>query len=96
MELLTIGVLAIVLLSALLTVRHILAKKISLKYIPGPPTSWLYGERHLSYDDSEAYHGLLGNTISFFYQDSVGDMDFGFLKQYGTAWLMSLPFGVSV
>ncbi|KIP03775.1 hypothetical protein PHLGIDRAFT_129943 [Phlebiopsis gigantea 11061_1 CR5-6] len=39
---------------------------------------------------------LLGNIRDYFYQESVGDLDFKYVNDFGTAWRQTSPLGANV
>ena len=41
----------------------------------------------------EANGRLPGNLRDFPYQENVGDLDFEWVNEYGTAWRIGAPFG---
>ena len=66
----------------------------SIRNLRGPPSkTWLLGM--LSEHLETVSHALLGNIRDYFYQESVGDLDFKYINEYGTAWRQTGPLGVS-
>ncbi|TFY55977.1 hypothetical protein EVG20_g9114 [Dentipellis fragilis] len=52
----------------------------SLKYLPGPPSSSFW----------------LGNLKDIQFQDQVGDVEFKWMREYGSAWRISACMGVRI
>nr|ADN06378.1 PAH-inducible cytochrome P450 monooxygenase PC-PAH 4 [Phanerodontia chrysosporium] len=52
----------------------------SIAHIRGPPVK----------------NPILGNIRDFSYQENVGDLDFAYMKEYGTAWRLKSSLGKSV
>lgn len=68
-----------------------------LRQLRGPSASFLLGEQalddmHLNTQKLTPY--LLGNLKDIPYQENVGDLDFQWVNEYGTAWRIGGTLGV--
>ena len=92
---LAIGVLFVVAL--LRVVRwYLSANTHPITHIRGPPVkSALMGAYMVSTYSHCIADQLQGNLRELWYQESVGDLDFKYVKEYGTVWRMQHIFGVS-
>ena len=90
---LAIGALFVV---ALLFRWYLSANTHPITHIRGPPVkSTLVGAYRVSDYSHCIADPLQGNVRELLYQESVGDLDFKFVKEYGTVWRMQHTFGVS-
>ena len=67
----------------------------SIRHIRSPACdSWLLGTSSISYIRMKYSHLAIGNVRDFLHQESVGDLDFKFANEFGTAWRQKAPLGV--
>lgn len=84
--------------AAFILVRsHRRSSRYSIKHIRGPPRkSWLLGTLRLVFNLMRLIsHFSKGNYGDIGHQENVGDLDFAWVKEYGTAWRLPSPLGVS-
>lgn len=81
--------------AALVTLVLIFRRRRSLRQLRGPPSSFFFG-MPLFIMISAKLRVLLGNIRDFPYQENVGDLDFRWVREYGTTWRIGGILGVRV
>lgn len=88
---LTGGLLAASLVALIILFR----RRRSLRQLRGPPSPFLLGV----FSFQQYFYGIdvpLGNIREIPYQENVGDLDFRWVNEYGTAWRIGGTFGVRI
>ena len=84
------GLLALILLSLLALYR----RRRSLRHLRGPPSPFLFGTYMDGLGCFSRSLSASGNIHQIPYQENVGDLDFKWVNEYGTAMRVGGTFGV--